>query len=78
MQRNIFNLSDFSISSYDSGETAEHDLITEYMLNNDLSSQIHNESIREDLKKWIKKIGVGGRTLNIGDFCCKADREANV
>jgi hypothetical protein len=72
MQRNIFNLSDFSISSYDSNESAEYDLITEYMLNNNLASQIHNDVVREDLKKCIKKIGVGGRTLNIGDFCCKA------
>jgi len=72
MERNIYNLDKDSHSVYTSGLPAEEDLITEYMLNNNLASQIHNENEREKVKENIKKIGPNGRTLTLGQFCCKA------
>lgn len=69
--RKIYNLNDDWVSSYDSGESAEHDLTTEYMLNNNLASQIHNEIERNKVSLMIRRIGKDGRTLTLGDFCCK-------
>ena len=72
MERNIYDLDKDICSVYMSGLPAEEDLTTEYMLWNNLASQIHNENERGKVKANIKKIGPNGRTLTIGNFCCKA------
>ena len=71
--RNIYNLENDSVSIYASGEDAEHDLVTEYMLNNNLASQIDNDVERGEIAQLIQRIGAGGRTLCLGDFSCRAN-----
>lgn len=72
MERNIYDLDKQTCSVYSFEVLAEEALTTEYMLWNNLASQIHNEREREKVKVNIKKIGPNGRTLVLGPFCCKS------
>lgn len=63
----VHNLTDYSVSTY-MDVSREDALVSEWLLNNQRASQLHDEATRKQLKSRIKRSGPNGRTLVLDDF----------
>ena len=64
----VYNLNKKDSYSEYSGITKREALVSEYMLNNNLASQLHNSKMRKELDSRIEICGENGRTMILGDF----------